>query len=94
MHQISLADAEHTLPKLIQDVQSGEEIIIFQNKKPVARLTSVIGSDVYPGKKIKSGSAKGLIKLQTISMNHSTILRNIWNDISIGYSYVSLVYYR
>jgi prevent-host-death family protein len=63
MQQVSLENAERTLSKLVLDVQKGEEILITQNEKPIAKLISIVVSDVYPLKKIKPGSAKGLIKI-------------------------------
>ena len=41
MHSVSLEEAEHSLSTLIQNMMKGEEILITQNKKPIAKLVSV-----------------------------------------------------
>ena len=63
MHSVSLEEAEHSLSTLIQNVMKGEEILITQNKKPIAKLVSVRKKNTFHQKIIKAGSAKGLIKI-------------------------------
>lgn len=41
MHQINLKEARRTLPKLIEQARSGEEIQITRRGKGVARLVSL-----------------------------------------------------
>ncbi len=38
MHQVNMHEAKSQLSKLVDEVQSGEEIIIAKSGKPVARL--------------------------------------------------------
>ncbi len=63
MHQVTLEEAKHSLFTLIQNVLKGEEIVITQNKKPIAKLISASKEDSKSHMKIKAGSAKGLIKI-------------------------------
>ena len=38
MHQVNMYEAKTQLSKLVDEVQSGEEVIITKSGKPVARL--------------------------------------------------------
>ncbi|MEN8179065.1 MAG: type II toxin-antitoxin system Phd/YefM family antitoxin [Pseudomonadota bacterium] len=38
MHQVNMHEAKTQLSKLVDEVQSGEEVIIARSGKPVARL--------------------------------------------------------
>ena len=38
MHQVNMHEAKTQLSKLVDEVQSGEEVIIAKSGKPVARL--------------------------------------------------------
>jgi prevent-host-death family protein len=38
MHQVNMHEAKSQLSKLVDEVQSGEEVIIAKSGKPVARL--------------------------------------------------------
>ncbi len=49
MHTVSLAEAQARLPALVKEAESGEEIVITENDKPVARLAGVPTYD--PGKR-------------------------------------------
>jgi antitoxin (DNA-binding transcriptional repressor) of toxin-antitoxin stability system len=63
MHHVTLEEAKHSLLTLIQNVIKGEEIVITQDEKPVAKLISAFKEDSTTPLKIKAGSAKGLIKI-------------------------------
>jgi len=63
MNQVSLKEAENTLSALIQKVIKGEEVLITQNQEPIAKLISVYVEKSTSKKRIKAGSAKGLIKI-------------------------------
>lgn len=59
MQQISIEQASNTFNKLINLVIKGEDIVITKNQIPIARIVSLFNRK----KKIKAGSAKGLIKI-------------------------------
>lgn len=62
---ITMAEAQAKLPELVAHMESGEEIIITQDHKPVARLMREQSAVRKPRKPRKAGSAKGkLIILQ------------------------------
>ena len=63
MHQVSLEEAKNSLSILIQDVIKGDEIIITQKDKPIAKIISALADTSLLPKKIQAGSAKGLIKI-------------------------------
>jgi len=63
MNCAGLEEAAHTLAALIQKVLSGEEVFITQNQKPIAKIVSVSAATAKPAKRIKAGSAKGLIQI-------------------------------
>ena len=58
MHQVSVPEARESLASLIQEVLSGEEIVITDDQRPVARLVRV--GPARAGVP-RFGSAKGLI---------------------------------
>ena len=62
MSQVSIEEAENTFADLIQEVMKGEEVLITSDEKPIAKLTSLAKQKISP-KRIKAGSAKGLIKI-------------------------------
>ncbi|WP_375514535.1 type II toxin-antitoxin system Phd/YefM family antitoxin [uncultured Nostoc sp.] len=59
MQQITLAEASHNLPDLIEAALSGEEIIIIKDNQLLVKLTPV--SPVKHRR--QPGSAKGLITI-------------------------------
>ena len=60
MHQVTVPQAREALASLIDEVASGEEVVITDNKKPVAKLVRVEPAQtVIP----RFGSAKGLIHI-------------------------------
>ena len=58
MHEVALQEAARTLPWLIEQALSGEEIVITDNEEPVAKLVSL--RSVTPATP-RFGSARGLI---------------------------------
>lgn len=59
---VTLEEAQAKLPELVAGLASGEEIVITQDQKPVAKL---VGQKPAGRKPRKAGSAKGkLIILQ------------------------------
>ena len=59
MHNIDVKKAENCLSDLIQKTIEGDEIIITQGGRPIAKLVALAKIP----KKRKFGSAKGLIKM-------------------------------
>ncbi len=59
MHRITLKDAELRFAELIDEVASGEEIMITRDDGKVFKLVLVMPTKPYP----KFGSAKGLIAM-------------------------------
>ncbi len=41
MHQVNIHEAKTHLSRLLEEVESGEEVVIARNGKPVARLVPV-----------------------------------------------------
>ena len=59
---VTMEEAQAKLPELVAQLAGGEEIVITQDQKPVAKLVS---QKAAPRKPRKAGSAKGrLIILQ------------------------------
>lgn len=61
MTQIALKAAETQLTQLVQAARQGEEIILTENDKPVARLVSIDAAESKPLPRAQFGSGKGLI---------------------------------
>jgi prevent-host-death family protein len=59
MHQVNIHEAKTHLSKLIQEVTSGEEVIIAKCNKPVAKLVALQTQE--PQRKL--GTAKGKITM-------------------------------
>jgi prevent-host-death family protein len=59
MTHVTLEEAQKQLPRLIQEAGEGEEIIITQDSRPIARLVSLPGVKPKP----QFGSARGLIQM-------------------------------
>ncbi|MBE9205514.1 type II toxin-antitoxin system Phd/YefM family antitoxin [Nostoc sp. LEGE 06077] len=59
MHQINLKEAETRLAELIEEVASGEEVIITRNDGTSFKIVPIGGVKAHP----KFGSAKGLVKM-------------------------------
>ena len=59
VHQISIEEASTKLPRLLQEVQTGNEVVITQGNRPVARLVAV--RTAHPRRQF--GSARHLITL-------------------------------
>ena len=63
MYQASVDELSSSLPALIKRILNGEEVFITQDQKPIAKLISISATNQEPGKRIKAGSAKGLVKI-------------------------------
>lgn len=57
---VTLEEAQAKLPELIDNLASGDELVITRNEKPIARLQAETSSPRTPR---KAGSAKGLLQL-------------------------------
>ena len=58
MHQVSAAEAEHDLTRLLDEALAGEEVVITRDDRPLIRFAIVpVG-----GPKRRIGGAPGLIK--------------------------------
>lgn len=60
---ISVEQASNTLIDLIKKVNEGEEVIITYGEEPVAEIIATSKKYLSDKKKIKAGSAKGLIEI-------------------------------
>ena len=58
MHEVTIQEASDQLPKLIDEMSAGEEIVITSGSRPVAKLVPVLA-----GKRPGYGSMKGRIKM-------------------------------
>ncbi|MCG3158552.1 MAG: hypothetical protein DKINENOH_05196 [bacterium] len=63
MCKVSLEEAAKSFPALLEKAINGEEVLILQDQKPVAKLVSVGAEPPSPAKRIQAGSAKGLIEI-------------------------------
>ena len=59
MHAVTLPEASSNLPSLVKEVQAGEEVLILDNQKPVAKLVSMDAISNAP----QFGSAKALFEI-------------------------------
>lgn len=59
MHQINLKEAETRLAELIEEVASGQEVIITRSDGALFKIVPIGEVKAYP----KFGSAKGLVKI-------------------------------
>jgi antitoxin (DNA-binding transcriptional repressor) of toxin-antitoxin stability system len=57
MTALSLVEAQARLPQLIHNLGPGEEIVITENDKPLAKVTAVAGGRPEP----IPGRAKGML---------------------------------
>ena len=62
-------EAQAKLPELIENLSSGEELVITRNHQPVARLLAEGKSKQQPR---KAGSAKGLLTILVEDDEHLT----------------------
>ena len=60
MSTVSLEDAQARLPKLIEQLRPGEEIIITRDQKPVARLVGA--AKVAEQSRRQLGTLKGTVQ--------------------------------
>ena len=47
------------LAELVQQVQAGDEVLLTEGKKPVARIVSAMESEISPGATLRIHSLKG-----------------------------------
>jgi len=60
MTMLSLAEAQARLPELIRGLAPGEEVVITDNSRPVARVVAEPAPTRQPR---KAGSAKGILTI-------------------------------
>ena len=60
---ISVEQASNSLIELIKKANDGEEVIITYGEEPVAKIIATSKKYLTSKKKIKTGSAKGLIEI-------------------------------
>jgi len=60
---VSVEQASNSLIDLIKKVTEGEEVIITEGEQPVAKIIAISNKYLGDKKKIKAGSAKGLIEI-------------------------------
>ncbi len=61
MAQVALKEAETQLARLVQAARQGEEIILTEDDKPVARLVSIDKAESKSTPRAQFGSGKGII---------------------------------
>lgn len=61
MITVSLAKAKIQMTKLLEEVEKGEEVVITNKNKPVAKLVPLMETSGEPGRKL--GSAKGKVRI-------------------------------
>jgi antitoxin (DNA-binding transcriptional repressor) of toxin-antitoxin stability system len=66
MTELSLVEAQARLPQLIHNLGPGEEIVITENDKPLAKVTAVAGGKPAP----IPGRAKGMLTVVTEDNEH------------------------
>ena len=70
MTQVNIDEAKNPLSKLIEKVKKGEEIVIAEGNKPVAKL--VLIDDLKPKRRLNS--AKGLV---VVSEDFDSLLEDL-----------------
>ena len=60
MSSITIQEAQFRLPDLIHQLTPGDEVVITENNKPIARLARTEPKKQWP---CKAGSAKGKIHI-------------------------------
>ena len=61
MTQIAIQQAQTQLSQLVQAARLGEEIVLMENDRPVARLVSIEEPEPKSRPRPRFGSGKGLI---------------------------------
>jgi antitoxin (DNA-binding transcriptional repressor) of toxin-antitoxin stability system len=64
MHTIDVSQLQSLIPRLLEAVGAGEEVIITRNAEPFAKLSLVNGKHTKPAVRWEPGSAKGLIQMR------------------------------
>ena len=64
---ISIKEAQATLPEIIQQLGPGEEVVITQDDRPVAKL---VGLSKAARQSPKPGSAKGMLIIHAEDDEH------------------------
>jgi prevent-host-death family protein len=64
---ITVEEAQAKFPELIERLSPGEEIVITQNQRPVAKL---IGERSAPRQRREPGNCQGIIKLAVEDEEH------------------------
>jgi antitoxin (DNA-binding transcriptional repressor) of toxin-antitoxin stability system len=59
MSAVTVEDAQAQLPKLIEQLRPGEEIVITRDQRPVARL---VGEGAPPRRPRQLGTLKGTVR--------------------------------
>lgn len=67
MPTVSIEEAQVKLADLIAQLHSGGPVVITQDNRPVAKLTS---ETAYPPKARKAGTAKGLLEINQEDDHH------------------------
>lgn len=67
MNTVSIEEAQARLPELIQQLASGEELLITRNQQPIARLLSEDKPSRNPR---QAGSAKGILAIVSDDDEH------------------------
>jgi antitoxin (DNA-binding transcriptional repressor) of toxin-antitoxin stability system len=57
VHQVTLEEAVGHLPELVREANNGQEIVLFQNHRPVAKLVSL--TDDIPSREIAALAMSG-----------------------------------
>ena len=60
MPKVTIREAQANLERLIEKVQSGEEVLVTENGKPLVKLTPVL--ETPKPKKRSIGGAKGILE--------------------------------
>ncbi len=64
MQTVTVEEAQAQLSRLISQIGSGEDVVITQDDKPIAKLVSVNGSEAKkdkPRPRRQAGTAKGMV---------------------------------
>jgi antitoxin (DNA-binding transcriptional repressor) of toxin-antitoxin stability system len=67
MGTITLQEAQAQLPSLIHNLQPGEELVITENERPLAKLVGQLPTPRFPRQK---GSAKGKLTIRIEDDEH------------------------
>lgn len=80
MSSYSVADAKNHLPKLIDKVLAGEEVVITRHGKPVVELHTAAASEVRPNRATYEWLRSRRDERPAVDITSVELLRQLYED--------------